>query len=171
MKNREPHLKKPVCSVVHKVSAGETLYRIARRYGVDYGRLMALNGITNPYNVKPGMEICIPPVSGTDSGSDCAGYYIISEGDTLYRIAKNFGISLESLMAASSDVDPSPTSHVGIETSAFRLPRILNRRDLMHSVLEGHRLPGVSRISVPEFPARTVRPVPVQAISSPAVSR
>ena len=36
MKNREPNLKKPVCSAVHKVAAGETLYRIARRYGVDY---------------------------------------------------------------------------------------------------------------------------------------
>ena len=43
MKNREPNLKKPVCSAVHKVAAGETLYRIARRYGVDYGRLMAVS--------------------------------------------------------------------------------------------------------------------------------
>ena len=52
MKNREPNLKKPVCSAVHKVAAGETLYRIARRYGVDYGRLMALNGITNPQQAQ-----------------------------------------------------------------------------------------------------------------------
>lgn len=114
MKNREPNLKKPVCSAVHKVAAGETLYRIARRYGVDYGRLMALNGITNPYNVKPGTEICIPPAAGTESGSSCAGYYVIREGDTLYRIAKNFGISLESLMAANSDVDPY-NMHIGMK--------------------------------------------------------
>ena len=60
MKTKEPFNKKN-CAYVHKVAAGDTLYKIARRYGVDYGRLMALNGITNPYQLKTGMEICIPP--------------------------------------------------------------------------------------------------------------
>ena len=101
MKNREPHLKKPVCAAVHKVAAGDTLYKIARRYGVDYGRLMALNGITNPYNVKIGTEICIPPAAGTGAGSNCASYYVIREGDTLYGIARNFGIGLESMTVGS----------------------------------------------------------------------
>ncbi len=113
MKNREPHLKKPVCAAVHKVAAGDTLYKIARRYGVDYGRLMALNGITNPYNVKIGTEICIPPAAGTGAGSNCASYYVIREGDTLYGIARNFGIGLESLMSANSDIDPY-NMHVGM---------------------------------------------------------
>ena len=113
MKNREPHLKKPVCAAVHKVAAGDTLYKIARRYGVDYGRLMALNGITNPYNVKIGTEICIPPAAGTGAGSNCASYYVIREGDTLYGIARNFGIGLESLMSANSNIDPY-NMHVGM---------------------------------------------------------
>ena len=95
MKNREPHLKSQYVPLCTKVAAGDTALKIARRYGVDYGRLMALNGITNPYNVKIGTEICIPPAAGTGAGSNCASYYVIREGDTLYGIARNFGIGLE----------------------------------------------------------------------------
>ena len=34
MKTKEPYNKKSVCAYVHKVAAGDTLYKIARRYGV-----------------------------------------------------------------------------------------------------------------------------------------
>ena len=78
MKNREPHLKSQYVPLCTK-SPQATRSKIARRYGVDYGRLMALNGITNPYNVKIGTEICIPPAAGTGAGSNCASYYVIRE--------------------------------------------------------------------------------------------
>ncbi len=55
----ESNSTKKACSYVHTVVEGDTLYGLARRYGVDYGRLMTLNGITNPYNLKVGTEICI----------------------------------------------------------------------------------------------------------------
>ena len=112
MKTKEPYNKKSVCAYVHKVAAGDTLYKIARRYGVDYGRLMALNGITNPYNLKVGTEICIPP-SLSPGGRNCAGFYVIREGDTLYSIARRFGVELDDLMAANSDIDPY-NMHIGM---------------------------------------------------------
>ena len=112
MKTKEPFNKKN-CAYVHKVAAGDTLYKIARRYGVDYGRLMALNGITNPYQLKMGMEICIPPTLAP-GGKNCAGFYIIGEGDTLYSISRRFGVSLDDLMAANSDIDPY-NMHIGMK--------------------------------------------------------
>ncbi len=112
MKTKEPFNKKN-CAYVHKVAAGDTLYKIARRYGVDYGRLMALNGITNPYQLKTGMEICIPPTLAP-GGKNCAGFYIIGEGDTLYSISRRFGVSLDDLMAANSDIDPY-NMHIGMK--------------------------------------------------------
>lgn len=111
MKKKEPHFKRPVCASVHKVAAGDTLYRIARKYGVDYGRLMALNGITNPYNLPVGTEICIPPIPGSP-GSGCSAYYVIREGDTLYSIARKFGVALEDLMGANAELDPY-NMHIG----------------------------------------------------------
>lgn len=41
----------------HTVSKGDTLYSIAWRYGKDFRRLAALNGIRSPYNIYPGQRL------------------------------------------------------------------------------------------------------------------
>lgn len=46
--------------VVHKVGKGESLWSIARQYGVDLDALVAANGITNPDHVVVGQELVIP---------------------------------------------------------------------------------------------------------------
>jgi murein DD-endopeptidase MepM/ murein hydrolase activator NlpD len=44
----------------HTVRRGETLYRIAKRYGVSVGRLMTANGITDPRKLRAGQTLTIP---------------------------------------------------------------------------------------------------------------
>jgi len=41
----------------HRVSAGETLYAIAWRYGIDYKRLALHNGISSSYTIYPGQML------------------------------------------------------------------------------------------------------------------
>ncbi len=41
----------------HTVSRGDTLYSIAWRYGKDFRRLAAINGIKTPYNIYPGQRL------------------------------------------------------------------------------------------------------------------
>lgn len=41
----------------HTVNRGDTLYSIAWAYGVDYRRLAAHNGITEPYTIYPGQRL------------------------------------------------------------------------------------------------------------------
>ena len=43
----------------HIVSAGETLYSIAWRYGMDVGRLGAANGISSPYRIYAGQRLTL----------------------------------------------------------------------------------------------------------------
>ncbi|MCC2112971.1 MAG: LysM peptidoglycan-binding domain-containing protein, partial [Hyphomicrobiales bacterium] len=58
------------------VRDGDTLYGLARRYGVPADELMRVNGISDPSQVRPGQNITIPtyvysrnvPVSAPDSG-------------------------------------------------------------------------------------------------------
>ena len=57
----------PVDSV-HVVSAGDTLYNIGVRYGVNPRELQKLNGITDPTMLSIGQELRIP--SGTQSQSE-----------------------------------------------------------------------------------------------------
>ena len=45
---------------VHRVAAGETLYRIAKRYGITVEALEAENGILDPRAVSVGQSLVIP---------------------------------------------------------------------------------------------------------------
>jgi len=44
-------------SSVYHVQRGETLYSIAFRYGLDYRKVAAANGIRSPYTIYPGQKI------------------------------------------------------------------------------------------------------------------
>src|SRR5207249_7055413 len=44
----------------HIVQQGETLYRIALRYGITVGALAAYNGLSDPTRIHPGQVLRIP---------------------------------------------------------------------------------------------------------------
>lgn len=46
--------------ILHIVEAGDTLYRIGKKYGVPVSRIMYANPYVNIYNLQPGDEICVP---------------------------------------------------------------------------------------------------------------
>ncbi len=60
---RPAHAEPELVSTRHRVAPGETMYRIARTYGLTVEELAAANGIKDPRAVKVGQELFIP---GTD---------------------------------------------------------------------------------------------------------
>jgi murein DD-endopeptidase MepM/ murein hydrolase activator NlpD len=54
------HDEPALAGVVHVVQRGETVWRIARAYGIDPGDLMETNGIADPRNVEIGAELFVP---------------------------------------------------------------------------------------------------------------
>jgi LysM repeat protein len=97
-------------SGVHIVQRGESLYRIALRYGISYQTLAAANGIANPNHIYAGQRLVIPG-RGTTPGpspSPSSGQtYTVRRGDTLSAIAIRFGVSLWSLAQTNSISNPS----------------------------------------------------------------
>jgi LysM repeat protein len=79
------------CSEFYTVQPGDNLYRIALRYGTSYTALASLNGLSNPNWIYWGMVLCVrsAPVSN--------GTYTVQPGDTLYRIARNYGVNMYTL--------------------------------------------------------------------------
>jgi LysM repeat protein len=73
------------------VQAGDTLFGIARRYGVTVQDIAAANNIVNPNLIYVGARLTIPTGGSTDAGSPPpqAGSqtYVVRPGDTLFRIA------------------------------------------------------------------------------------
>jgi murein DD-endopeptidase MepM/ murein hydrolase activator NlpD len=54
------HDEPALAGVVHVVRRGETIWRIARAYGIDPADLMETNGISDPRAVETGAELFVP---------------------------------------------------------------------------------------------------------------
>lgn len=78
-----------------RVDPGDTLSGIARQFGVDLNALIAVNGITEPGKIFPGMILDLP-------SSEC----IVEAGDTLSGIAAQFGVSLARIIAVNPGINP-----------------------------------------------------------------
>lgn len=80
--------------VIHKVSAGETLYIISKIYGVRLKDIMEMNPYVNIYNLQVGEEICIP-VSDFDDEKNKR--YITKQGDDFKKLTQIFDTSIDRI--------------------------------------------------------------------------
>ena len=78
--------------IIYTVKPGDTLYSIARRYGVTLSELERFNGLPETSRLSIGQDILIPVPENV---------YTVKSGDSLYSIALNNGISLDELLAAN----------------------------------------------------------------------
>ncbi|MGE5577561.1 MAG: LysM peptidoglycan-binding domain-containing protein [Syntrophothermus sp.] len=88
-------------AATYQVRPGDSLYLIARRYGVTVAELQKANGLWGDY-LEAGRQLGIP-VSGTPPASRSSGRstYTVAPGDTLYLIAKRHGTTVEALRQAN----------------------------------------------------------------------
>ena len=89
-------------AVEYIVQEGDTLFSIARRFGVDMEELARVNGIDDPSTIYVGQRLIIPGGEATPARQ----LYYVQPGDTLTSIAQRFGISLQALMEANNITDP-----------------------------------------------------------------
>lgn len=105
--NPPPAAETPVTST-HTVQPGETLGLIATRYGVSIAALVQANNISNPSLLYSGQQLVIPG-GGTNSGPATQppptpsnpGSHVVQRGETLFRIAVHYGITVDALRAAN----------------------------------------------------------------------
>ncbi|MGC9467677.1 MAG: LysM peptidoglycan-binding domain-containing protein [Anaerolineae bacterium] len=81
------------CSQWYTVQPGDNLFRIALRYGTTVSALQSLNGIANPHYIQWGRTICVRGGAPAPHGF----WYTVRWGDTLYSIARRYGVSVWSL--------------------------------------------------------------------------
>ncbi len=88
----------------HMVKPGDTLWGVARRYGVTVPALAAENGMTSQSQLVAGTRLKVPgPGSAGDAGAPSAESsrmtYKVRRGDTLTEIAQRFNVSVQQLKA------------------------------------------------------------------------
>lgn len=93
-------LDRVTAPVNHTVQSGETLGRIANRYSVSLKNILALNGLKERSLIFPGQKLKIRDVnpSAPKSVKSLLTEHTVAEGETLVEIAKNYSVSLPSLL-------------------------------------------------------------------------
>ncbi|MFQ5399665.1 MAG: LysM peptidoglycan-binding domain-containing protein [Anaerolineae bacterium] len=100
------------------VRPGDTLSRIARRFGLSPQALAAANALSNPNFIRVGQVLRLaaaPPSSAAPSpppaqeAPDSVGAttYIVRPGDSLHGIARRFGATAQALAAANHLANPN----------------------------------------------------------------
>ncbi|MTI62234.1 MAG: LysM peptidoglycan-binding domain-containing protein [Firmicutes bacterium] len=99
--------QEPCPGRLYNIKAGDTFISIARQFGYTLDALLAINPGVDPNNLRVGQEICLPPSPG-GGPFPCYGgsIYRIKAGDTLYSIARQYGVSLEQIINANPQLDP-----------------------------------------------------------------
>ena len=103
--------------VFHTIKAGETLYRLGKNYNVAPDDICKANPGLTASTFKAGMVIRIPQASPAAAqeatpapttpqgiaGSRCREMHKVKRKETLYSIARDYGISVEALKAANPE--------------------------------------------------------------------
>ncbi len=107
-----PAYSDPVYRPTYTVQPGDTLFKIARRYGVSVSQLAQLNQIYNINVLYAGRVLVLPdgvqtqpPVVHPPTGQPFR--YYVQPGDTLSRIARRYGVTLHALIAANNLYNPN----------------------------------------------------------------
>ena len=95
---------------IHRLKKGETLYSLARDYGVSLDAVMRRNSITNPSALSVGMKLYIPGTAGESSASNrtsaqAAAVHVVKKGDTYYSIARRYSIAVAGLLELNGRSD------------------------------------------------------------------
>jgi LysM repeat protein len=88
---------------IHVLKSGETIYGLAREYGVKVEEILFINGIVDARRVQSGQRIRIParpamvPPINPDPNAPAVELYRVQKGETLYGVSRKYGVTLAEL--------------------------------------------------------------------------
>ncbi len=102
-------------TTVYTVKTGDSLSRIAQRYGTSQAEILALNKLADPHKISVGQKLILPgyvntekPVSrpaATVLASDSGNVYVVQKGDSLSKIASRLKVSEDELAQINTLID------------------------------------------------------------------
>ena len=118
--------------VIHYiVQKGDTLYGIARQYGVSIDQLKSVNGLFQD-TLSVGMKLLIPTGEGP--------FYRVQKGDTLYGISQKFHVPVSSIMDANEL--SSSVLQIG---QILRIPDVVDEDFTYYHVVLGDSLYSIAK--------------------------
>ena len=114
-----PVVKNTTSYLTYTVQAGDTLWKIARKYNCSITGIMVANSdrIKNPNRIHAGWQLKIPqsgaPITGGTPDAVLpenkkSGRYIVRQGDTLWKIARKYGCSVAEIISLNRELIRNP---------------------------------------------------------------
>ncbi len=100
----------------HVVAPGDTVSRLAARYGVPTSRIIAANDLDASATIYLGERLSIP----TSSPAPSTLKHVVVRGDTVWDLAASYGVAVSDLLRANS-LDAMATIRIG-QTLAIPIP-------------------------------------------------
>ena len=90
-------------SQYYTVEKGDTLWEIAQKFGTTVQEIANINNLENPNLIYPGQKLRITESTNTSLNpmpQTSSGYYTytVQRGDTLWRIARRYGVSVRYIV-------------------------------------------------------------------------
>jgi membrane-bound lytic murein transglycosylase D len=89
----------------HRVSAGESLYSIARQYNIQVTELLTWNNLTIQNGLKPGQILKVVENEPLETERTevktpqvCLITHEVKASDTLYSVARQYGVTIKDIM-------------------------------------------------------------------------
>jgi lipoprotein NlpD len=97
-------------TLLHTIAEGQTLWDIARVYGMTLDRLMAANGFTarDVKRLRAGSQLKVErapePAAAAKAMPEIhdGAYHVLSEGESLWTLARLYDVPIESIMARNA---------------------------------------------------------------------
>lgn len=93
----------------YTIQAGDRLWDIARRFGVEVSCLVRVNAILDETRIRPGLVLQIDPCiqqAGGTAPLPTNLTYIVQRGDQMHRIAATFGVDADCLARINQIATP-----------------------------------------------------------------
>lgn len=130
---RIPDIVEKSDTSVYYVKKGDSLYGIAKSYGVSVEDIKRLNSLSSN-SLSIGQELLIPGFSSENNPS--VKVYTVVKGDSLYKIANLYGISVDELKTANklSSSVLSIGQQLVIPDSANMKTYVVKRGDTLYGI-------------------------------------
>ncbi len=102
-----------------RAKKGDTIYKIARRHGVEIRDLIDKNRLRPPYILNEGQIIKLPN----------ATFHVVSTNETIYAVSRSYDVAIDRLIKANNIADPY-IIHAG---QRLRLPSKTEKIDTIFS--------------------------------------
>ncbi|WP_245954647.1 LysM peptidoglycan-binding domain-containing protein [Paenibacillus flagellatus] len=89
---------------IHLVKKGETLFHIAKKYGIELQKLISFNTqIADPDQIDVGTKVKIPsaPVPVPPPVGDILHKHVVVQGDSLWKLSKAWDVPLKAVIDAN----------------------------------------------------------------------